>query len=47
MNYWKEMSYNRFNYANKNRLIEEEYNEELDETFEEEYGIDMNTDWEE
>lgn len=47
MNYWKEMSYNRFNYTNKNRLIEEEYNEELDETFEEEYGIDMNIDWEE
>lgn len=47
MNYWQEMSYNRFNYTNKNRLIEEEYNEELDETFEEEYGIDMNIDWEE
>lgn len=47
MNYWQEMSYNRFNYTNKNRLIEEEYNEELDETFEKEYGIDMNIDWEE
>lgn len=47
MNCWKEMSYNRFNYENKNRLIEEEYNEELDETFEKEYGIDMNIDWEE
>lgn len=47
MNYWQEMSYNRFNYTNKNRLIEEEYNEELDETFEEKYGIDMNIDWEE
>lgn len=47
MNYWQEMSYNRFNYINKNRLIEEEYNEELDETFEKEYGIDMNIDWEE
>lgn len=46
MNYWQEMSYNRFNYTNKNRLIEEEYNEELDETFEKEYGIDMNIDWE-
>ena len=45
MNYWKEMSYNRFDYINKNRLIEEAYNEELDETFEEEYGIDMNIDW--
>lgn len=47
MNYWQEMSYNRFNYTNKNRLIEEEYNEELDETFERDYGIDMNIDWEE
>lgn len=47
MNYWQEMSYNRFNYINKNRLIEEEYNEELDETFERDYGIDMNIDWEE
>ena len=47
MDYWQEMSYNRFDYINKNRLIEEEYNEELDETFEEEYGIDMNIDWEE
>lgn len=44
---WVEMSYNRLNYINKNRLIEEEYNEELDEMFEEEYGIDMNIDWEE
>lgn len=44
---WFEMSYNRLNYINKNRLIEEEYNEKLDETFEEEYGIDMNIDWEE
>lgn len=44
---WFEMSYNRFDYTNKNRLIEEEYNEELDETFEKEYGIDMNIDWEE
>lgn len=44
---WVEMSYNRLNYINKNRLIEEEYNEKLDETFEEEYGIDMNIDWEE
>lgn len=44
---WKEISYRKYNYLNKNRLIEEEYNEELDELFEEEYGIDMNIDWEE
>ena len=47
MNYWQEMSYNRFNYTNKNRLIEEEYNKELDIAIEKEYGIDMNIDWEE
>lgn len=44
---WVEMSYNRFDYTCKNRLIEEEYNEKLDEKFEEEYGIDMNINWEE
>lgn len=43
---WQEMSYNRLNYMNKNRLIEEEYNEELDEAFDNEYGLDMNI-WEE
>lgn len=44
---WKEMSYRKYNYSNKNRLIEEEYNEELDKTFENQYGIEMNIDWEE
>lgn len=39
--FWVELSYNRYDYSNKNRLIEEEYNEELDKKFEEEYGIDM------
>ena len=44
---WQEMSYRKYDYSNKNRLIEEEYNEELDKVFEEKYGIDMNIDWEE
>lgn len=41
------MSYNKYNYKNKNRLIEEEYSEKLDEIFEKEYEIDVNIDWEE
>lgn len=47
MNCWQELSYNKYNYLNKNRLFEEEYNEELDKLFEEEHGIEMNIDWEE
>ena len=44
------MSYNKYNYANKNRLMEEEYSEKLDEIFEKEYGLDIDTtfiEWEE
>lgn len=43
---WNEMSYNKYNYKNKNRFIEEEYNEELDSLFEEKYGIDMGIEYE-
>lgn len=44
---WIEMSYHKYDFTNKNRLIEEEYNEELDKNFNDRYEIDMNIDWEE
>lgn len=44
---WNEMSYNRYDYNNKNRLIVEEYNEKLDLEFRNKYEIDVNIEWEE
>lgn len=47
---WREISWNRYNYSNQNRLIVEEYNEDLDKEFEEEFGLDIDeelVDWEE
>lgn len=47
---WKEFSYNRYDFTYKNRIIAEEYNEELDDKFEEQYGLDISkefVDWEE
>lgn len=44
------MSWNKFDYSNKNRFIIEEYNEDLDKKFEEEFGLDIDeelVDWEE
>lgn len=47
---WREMSWNKLNYSNKNRLIVEEYDEKQDKEFNEKYGLDINEeflDWEE
>lgn len=39
-NNWEEMSYNKYNYNNKNRFELERYDKDQDDNFDNKYGLD-------